>query len=136
MDEEQLEPAPQRSLSGFFRRIAGSYMRERELHVVYHWLFRLLHWILAAAILVLIYSGVGIHSIARPEWSLIGRYPGFFVDGRIILWHLIAAVFFLPATVVSSVLFFRRIRNIPGWSSRRFANITLLTGAILSSASA
>ncbi|MBI4350201.1 MAG: hypothetical protein HY550_02075 [Elusimicrobia bacterium] len=136
MDEEQIEPAPQRGLAEFIRRMASLYMRERALHVAYHWLFRLLHWILAAGILVLVYSGAGIHSIARPEWSLTGRYPEFFGEGRIFLWHLIAAVFFLPAAVVASVLFFSRIRNIPGWSSRRFASIALLAGSLLSCISA
>ena len=70
----------------------------------YHHLFRLMHWPLAASAVVLVATGLSLHAVARPEWSIFGgRLPGWLWPGRVELWHWIAAMVFCPALLAAIV---------------------------------
>lgn len=103
---------------------------KRRRRTGYSHLFRITHWILLLSMAVLFYSGFCIHSIARPGWSLIGRFPTFLPGGRVILWHQIAGLFFAPAMVIAAVIFFRRHPISKTRGLRRIINVALLIGGL------
>jgi len=64
----------------------------------YPFLFRVLHWLLPISAVVLILTGYSLHAVSRPDWSLFkGVLPTWFWPGRVNLWHLVAALVFLPS---------------------------------------
>ncbi|MCF7849312.1 MAG: hypothetical protein K9M45_10705 [Kiritimatiellales bacterium] len=111
-------------------------MKKNKKIPPYHHLFRILHWALGISMPVMIYTGVALHSIARPGWSLIGHYPSWFTGGRMMLWHLIAALVFVPSALISTVLFLKRYQPTNAWTWRWVANFMLVTGTVLSLISA
>ncbi len=93
-------------------------------------LFRLIHWGLGASMFIMIYTGLALHSIARPEWSLIGRFPTWMFGGRLVLWHKITAIFFAASIVLGSIKFFTRGHKKKIWNWRWLANYLLIIGGI------
>ncbi len=74
----------------------------------YPFLFRLLHWVLPVAMIVLAATGLSLHAVARPGWSIFsGTLPAWAWPGRIVLWHQVAALVFLPCIVAAALLFGR-----------------------------
>ena len=98
----------------------------------YHHLFRVLHWVLGLGMPLLIITGIGLHSIARPDWSLIGNYISWFPGGQTMFWHLVGALCFIPAAIISGVIFLNRYQESSVWTWRWVANFLLLIGSILS----
>ncbi len=98
----------------------------------YHHLFRVLHWVLALTMPLLIYTGIGLHSVARPDWSLINAYVSWFPGGQIMFWHLLGALCFVPAVLISSVIFLKRYQANSVWTWRWVANFLLVIGAVVS----
>ncbi len=92
----------------------------------YPFLFRLLHWLLPVATVVLVLTGLSLHATARPAWSLCsGTLPAWAWPGRVGLWHLLAALVFTPATVATAVLYGRF------WLGRPNVKLWLLLGCLL-----
>jgi hypothetical protein len=100
----------------------------------YHHLFRILHWVLGLGMPLLIATGVALHSVARPDWSLINHYVSWFPGGQPMFWHLIGALAFVPAAIISGVIFLMRYQSssVGGWSWRWVANFLLMIGAGIS----
>jgi hypothetical protein len=91
----------------------------------YPFLFRLLHWVLTASLLVLMLTGLSLHAVAQPGWSLFGgRLPGWFWPGRVNLVHLAAALAFLPSLLAVLVIFLWRP------TARRGTHFVLLLGGL------
>ena len=76
----------------------------------YHHLFRVLHWVLGVSTVVLIVTGLGLHAVARPGWSLFGRFQAWIPAGRILFVHMVASLFFTPVVILSTVLFIKRFQ--------------------------
>jgi hypothetical protein len=110
-------------------------MKEKKISP-YHHLFRVLHWVLGIGMPVLIYTGIGLHSVARPDWSFIDHYVSWFPGGRIMFWHLIAALAFIPAALISGVIFIKRYQANSVWTWRWVANFLLVIGSVISLISA
>ncbi len=91
----------------------------------YFFLFRLLHWVLPVVIVVLLGTGLSLHAVARPAWSVFsGVLPAWAWPGRVGLWHLVAALVFLPGIASVAVLYGRF------WLGRPNAKLWLLLGGI------
>ena len=91
--------------------------------------FRLHHWICAAALLFLLFSGVGIHFAARADDSITGGiYPAWMPTARLHMYHLVAAFLFLPTLVLISYSFIKRTRLKRWKSPRRFSEVLLVAG--------
>ncbi len=94
--------------------------------LTYPFLFRLLHWVLPVAVVVLMLTGLSLHAVARPAWSVFsGTLPSWAWPGRVGLWHLIAALAFNPAIVAAAWLYGRF------WLARPSAKLWLLLGGLL-----
>ena len=75
----------------------------------YSHLFRILHWILPVTMAVGIVTGVSLHTVARPEWSLSsGVMPSWLLGGRVQVFHLMAAVVTSAGVVAALCLYIRR----------------------------
>ena len=71
-------------------------------------LLRLMHWLLTGSALVLFLTGLSLHAMARPDWSIFrGQLPWWLWPGRVVLWHLLAALVFVPATLAALVACWR-----------------------------
>ena len=89
-------------------------------------LFRLLHWLAGASLLVLVLTGFSLHAVSRPAWSLFnGELPAMLWSGRVNLWHLSAALVFAPS-VIAMLWLVRRGRF---W--RRPTLVILLVGGVV-----
>jgi len=116
MTNENTGSQPERPIRPNKRRPAGRYP----------YLFRLLHWVLAATLVLLVASGLSLHASARPDWSLFsGRLPPFFWPGQVHLVHLPAAILFSASLVAASWFYFRRKGR------RRPTHLVLLGGGLL-----
>ncbi|MHC4401439.1 MAG: ethylbenzene dehydrogenase-related protein [Planctomycetota bacterium] len=103
---------------------------KRRRRSPYPHLFRLLHWVLPASLLVALLTGLSLHAVARQGWSLFGgSLPSLFWAGRIHLLHLLAATIFLPSLLAVLWVYSRRKVR------RRRTHVTLLTGGIVMIAS-
>jgi len=96
----------------------------------YSHLFRITHWLLSLVTLVLIYTGVAVHCLARPDWSFVSAYPALLLDGRVLFWHLLAGTIFAPTVVIAAVIFFSTRRKVKFLSWRWIANVFLLVGGL------
>jgi Ni,Fe-hydrogenase I cytochrome b subunit len=76
----------------------------------YHHLFRVLHGVLAVSMVVLIVTGVGLHAVARPGWSLLGQFQSWIPAGRLLFSHMVASLFFTLSMIISTVLFMKRFQ--------------------------
>lgn len=96
----------------------------------YPHLFRLLHWVLPAGMLVSVATGLSLHAVARPAWSLLaGTLPRWFWSGQVHLIHVIAAVvFFAALAAVLGIYLWRRVR-------RRWTHLALLGAGLATIAS-
>jgi hypothetical protein len=100
---------------------------KRLFRTPYSHLFRLLHWLLPAALSILWLTGLSLHATARPGWSLFsGVLPRCFWPGRVHPVHLVAAVAFASSLLAASWLFARRKRS--RW---RVTHLALLGGGLL-----
>lgn len=91
----------------------------------YRYLFRLAHWLLGGGMIALVATGLSVHAIARPDWSIFrGHLPAWLLEGRVGLWHLVAAAVFVPAVLAAA--WGCRGRGV--W--RRGGHLALLTGAL------
>jgi len=97
----------------------------------YAHLFRISHWLLSAGILFLLFTGVGIHSVSMPSWSIIDGYPSFYPTMRLIYWHKIAGILFAPASIVASFYFMNRLRRYRHLSTRMILNALLLGSGVV-----
>lgn len=80
----------------------------------YSHLFRLLHWVLTGAFVLLLLTGLSLHAIARPERSFFsGVLPDFLWSGRVQLWHFVAACVFCPSLLVTIIACRRRVWSRP-----------------------
>ena len=52
---------------------AASVSKKRPKRTPYPHLFRLLHWVLPAALIVSLVTGLSLHAVARPGWSFAVR---------------------------------------------------------------
>jgi hypothetical protein len=100
----------------------------------YHHLFRLLHWVLSISMLTLIGTGIGLHAIARPGWSLFGAFKPWMPAGNLMFIHYVAALFFAPAALISIVLFLKRFKPKKSHFKqlRWITNYLLVIGSIVS----
>lgn len=75
----------------------------------YSHLFRLLHWILPVSILVGGVTGISLHAVARPDWSLFsGVLPPWLLGGQVQVYHLAAAVVSSAGLLAMLYLYVRR----------------------------
>ena len=89
----------------------------------YPHLFRLLHWLLGPSLVVLALTGLSLHAISSPEWSLFkGVLPRWFWPGRVHLIHTLAALVFAPAVLAACWVY---LRNQP-----RLTHAVLLLGSL------
>lgn len=92
----------------------------------YSYMFRLLHWVLTIAFVLLLLTGLSLHAIARPERSFFsGVLPDYLWSGRVHLWHFAAALAFCPSLLVTIFACSRRV-----WS-RPIHAITLGGGLVM-----
>ena len=96
----------------------------------YSHLLRAAHWALSVTILVSLYSGVALHCLARPEWSLVGVFPAFVPGGRVLVWHLMSGIVFAPAVIVAAVVFIKHRKDVDLLQARWIANLALIVGGI------
>ncbi len=88
-------------------------------------LFRVLHWLLGPSLVVLALTGLSLHAISSPEWSLFrGVLPRFFWPGRVHLYHTLASLVFSPAVLAASWVY---LRNRPQF---RPTHLVLLVGSL------
>lgn len=91
----------------------------------YGHLFRLLHWVLTIAFLLLLATGVSLHAIARADRSLFcGVLPDYLWPGRVPLWHFATALVFCPSLLAAILVCPWRV-----WS--RPINVMLLGGGLV-----
>ncbi|MDY0168962.1 MAG: ethylbenzene dehydrogenase-related protein [Thermoguttaceae bacterium] len=91
----------------------------------YSFLFRLLHWVLPVAMILLVLTGLSLHAVARPAWSVFsGTLPAWAWPGRVGLWHLIGALVFVPG-IVAVAFHFGRF-----WLARPSAKLWLLLSGL------
>lgn len=91
----------------------------------YPHLFCVLHWLLLGSTLVLILTGFSQHATSPAEWSLFGGVlPEFFWPGQVHLFHNIAALVFVPTTLVVSWIYLRYRAVF------RFTQFVLLIGGV------
>jgi len=91
--------------------------------IPYTHLFRLLHWVLSASMVVSFLTGLSLHAIARPGWSLFsGVLPDWFWGGRVHVYHLLSAVVGSASVVAVLYLYGRR-------KVQRRATLVALLGA-------
>ena len=99
--------------------------KKRPADWTYPHLFRLLHWVLPAGMLVSMATGLSLHAAARPGWSLFaGRLPRWFWSGQVQVIHLIAAVVFSAALVAVLGIYLRRRVRL------RWTHVALLAGGV------
>jgi len=93
--------------------------------------FRIAHWLLTASTLVLIATGFGVYSVARPDWSLLSGYPECLPDARPLFHHLLWALVFTPALIIGTVQFFRTRGISRALQPRWLPNYLLIIGGLL-----
>ncbi len=104
---------------------------DKQRPMPYSYLFRLVHWLLGLSMLVLIATGLSLHAIARPDWSLTtGHLPSWFWPGRVNMVHLLAAIIFACAVICSLTAYALRKRRV------RQSHLTLLIGGLVMFATA
>ena len=102
----------------------------------YSHLFRIAHWMLSISVIVLIITGIALHTVARPDWSLVGGYPTWWPTARPMFHHLVWGLIFAPAILLGTVEFFVR-RKIKGVASKRWmVNYALMFAVLISLLSA
>jgi hypothetical protein len=70
----------------------------------YPHLFRLMHWLSGGSAIVLFLTGLSLHAMARPDWSIFrGQLPWWLWQGRVGLWHILAAAVFAP-TILGALI--------------------------------
>ena len=103
---------------------AGSGSNQRRSP--YPHLFRLLHWVLPLCMILAFLTGLSLHAISRPEWSLFsGVLPSWFWGGRVHLFHLATALVFCPSLLAVLWLYCRKKAR------RRATHLTLVVGGLL-----
>jgi len=96
---------------------------KRPAPTPYPHLFRLLHWVLPASMIVAVASGLSLSAVSQSPWSLFsGNLPRGLLSGRVDVIHLIAAAVFLPSLVAVLPLYWRRKVR------RRATHVALLGG--------
>lgn len=91
----------------------------------YPHLFRVLHWVLPASLVASVLTGLSLHAVARPGWSLFGgNLPGWFWPGQVHVVHLVSAAVFVPALLAGAWFYARRKVR------RRWTHLTLLGGGL------
>lgn len=93
----------------------------------YSHLFRLLHWVLPISMLAGMVTGLSLHAVARPDWSLFsGVLPSWLLGGQVQVYHLAAAV--VSTAGLAAVLYLYWTRK----ARRRAIHVILLAaGAVL-----
>jgi cytochrome b subunit of formate dehydrogenase len=92
----------------------------------YSHLFRLLHWVLPFSMLAGMVTGLSLHAVARPEWSLFsGVLPSWLLGGQVQVYHFAAAVVSLAGLVAVLYLYWRRKTR------RRAIHVILLAAGIV-----
>jgi len=108
----------------------------RDKKTPYSHLFRVTHWILTVSVPILIVTGIGIHTVARPDWSLVGGYPTWLPTARPMFHHLVWGLVFAPAILLGTVEFIvlRKLKRAthPRW----IVNYTLMIAGLVSLLSA
>ncbi len=100
--------------------------KRKRRRTPYPYLFRLLHWLLGPSLVVLVLTGLSLHAISRPQWSLLaGRLPSWFWPGRVDLVHLVAAILFSAAIICSLGVYWQRRRR------KRIDHLVLLIGGLV-----
>jgi hypothetical protein len=96
----------------------------------YPFLFRVLHWLLTASVVVLILTGFSLHAGSRPEWSLLdGKVPSWLWTGRVHYWHAWASLLFVPAILGACWVYMSRRRHL------RPTHLWLLLGGVIAAIS-
>lgn len=106
----------------------------RPRAIPYAHLFRLLHWVLPVSLVVALLTGISLHAIARPGWSLFsGVLPQWFWGGRVHVFHRSSAVVFSASLVAALYLYWRRkVRRRPVLVTLLGAGVVMLaTGLFL-----
>ncbi|MDB4444284.1 ethylbenzene dehydrogenase-related protein [bacterium] len=104
--------------------------KKKKKKTAFAHLFRLSHWLLGAGMILLILTGYGIHAVSMPSWAVFERYPSFYPDLRMILWHKIIGIIFAPASIIALIFFLRKIKKIKLGNLRRLATILLLGAGV------
>ncbi len=95
-------------------------------------LIRLLHWPLAITLPLMIFTGLGLHAMARPEWSLFPAYPAWLPTCRMLMWHRIIAIIFTASLVPTLVVYLRTWIRTRRWFRGRVPHLPLLGGGAVS----
>ena len=66
-----------------------------------------LHWVLAITAPLLLVTGVGEHSQARPDWAFFQNYPEWLTPVRVIFWHRVLALLFTAALIPAVAIYLR-----------------------------
>ena len=99
--------------------------QKRPRRTPYPHLFRLLHWVLPASLIVAMASGLSLNAVSQSPWSLFsGNLPKGLWSGRIQVIHLMVATVFLPSLVAVLPLYWRRKVR------RRATHVALLGGGL------
>jgi len=100
--------------------------KKRPRRSPYPHLFRLLHWVLPVAMIASVVTGLSLHAVAAPDWSVFsGVLPGWLLSGRMHLFHLISATVIVPSMLAALWLYMRRKVR------RRVTHVTLLGGGLV-----
>jgi len=99
----------------------------------YSHLFRLLHWVLTVAMVMLFLSGLSLHAIARPDRSMFsGVLPDYLWSGQVQLWHLGTALVFAPSLLAATLVCRRRAWARPLYAILLGGGVVMIaTGAIM-----
>ena len=106
-------------------------IQRKQRKTGYVHLFRLSHWLLGAGMLLLIFTGYGVHSVGMPSWAVLDRYPIFFPGFRAIYWHKIIGIIFAPASITALILFLGKMKRMKLSNTRRIATILLLGSGLV-----
>jgi len=106
-------------------------IQKKQKKTSYAHLFRLSHWLLGAGMLLLIFTGYGVHSVSMPSWAVFEHYPSFYPRFRAIHWHKIIGLIFAPASVIAAIFFIRKIKKIKLCNLRRIITILLLASCVI-----
>ncbi|RMF98604.1 MAG: hypothetical protein D6741_09350 [Planctomycetota bacterium] len=96
----------------------------------YPHLFRLLHWLISAALIFSVVTGLSLHASAEPYWSMFrGRVADWMLQGRVTWLHLLSAGVFVPSVIAVAIIYFRFARAIPK-GRRRITHVLLVVGGL------
>ena len=78
---------------------------KRTSTATFPYVFRLMHWLLCGALLVLVPSGLSLYATSSSGWSIFsGVLPPLLLAGRVHMLHMTAALVFFPALLTTLIV--------------------------------